>query len=145
MRTDTSTIRKHRKISHKSAKKGALPNIAWMDIPVSRIIRKLSSPHETKRKLTVDESLKLENVLFNLGLYKMDMEKSETFRKRFTKRFQTNNRFHCGVVVSLLLLYDHNPLDPISPFHRHVDTQTSDKIDTTLEALGSQVIKILGK
>ena len=142
-RTETGTIRK-RCVSHKNTKKSALPNITWMDIPVSRIIRKLSSSQETKRKLTVDECLKLENVLFDLGLYKMDLEKSETFRKRFAKRFQINNRFHCGVVVSLLLLYDHNPLEPITPFHRHLDTQTSEKIDTTLEALGSHVLKILG-
>lgn len=115
-----------------------------MDIPVSRLIKKLSSKQVSARRLTTDETHKLDNVLFNLGLYdSMDLE--GTFIKTFAQRFRPQNRFHCGVVVAILLLYEHNPIEPFTPYPAHnIDGETSGRVDEILQTLGGELMKVLG-
>ena len=54
------------------------------------------------------------------------------------------SRFHCGLVVALLFLSIHNPIDPISPFHaHHIDSHTSSQIDSTSQQLGKALLNAL--
>ncbi len=114
-----------------------------MNIPVTRLIRKLSAPTSASRRLTKQETLKLHNVLFNISLYD-SMDLDDTFIHTFTTRFRTQNRFHCGLVVALLMLSMHNPIDPISPFRaHHIDSQTSSQIESTFHQLGKALLNRL--
>lgn len=148
MRTTRTSLseRKHTKKAKRTRTTRSIPqphqeDLTWMDIPVSRLIKKLSSPHEATRTLTEEESNKLHNVLFNLGLHDgMNLD----FQNSFAKRFRTQNRFHCGVVVSILLLSEHNPIDPFTPYAAHnIDAETSARVDVLLQALGKQLLKVL--
>ena len=115
----------------------------WMNIPVTRLIRKLSARTPASRRLTKSETLKLHNVLFNLNLYD-SMDLDDSFIHTFNTRFRTHNRFHCGLVVALLSLSIHNPIDPISPFHaHHIDSHTSSQIDSTSQQLGKALLNAL--